>query len=111
MDATDFQRLYNSNNPISNAEAEFINQERDLIPVVPIIRSPLWRFIDRFPNLRQISRFGDRKVRVLIFCEFDSHGQADTALHSATIRLLALMSKQLYITRSLDLIILSPAWD
>lgn len=69
-DATDFQIgnvknwLYNNNGPIDKEEADFIQHEGDLIPVVPRNKTPLRRFIDRFPSIRKISCFRDRKVRI-----------------------------------------------
>lgn len=68
-DATEFQIrnvknwLHNNNNPIDWEEANFIQQEGDLIPVVPRVKTPLRRFVDKFPSIRKISCFRDRKVR------------------------------------------------
>ncbi|KAL8996296.1 MAG: hypothetical protein Q9188_006605 [Gyalolechia gomerana] len=52
--------LKNNNDPIHPAEVTFIEQEGDLMPVVPMIKPPLRRFIDRY-NL--VSRFACWRIR------------------------------------------------
>ena len=58
--------LENHNNPVTKAEIKFINKEGDLMPMVPKLKSPLRRFIDRYQLFRRISCFRERKVRTSI---------------------------------------------
>lgn len=66
--ATDFQIknvrtwLNNSNGAIHEDETKFIESDGDLIPVVPKLKTPLHRFIDRFEIFKRVSCLTDRKV-------------------------------------------------
>lgn len=51
-----------SNGAIEAKERKFIDVDGDLIPIVPKLKTPLHRFIDRFEILKQISCLTDRKV-------------------------------------------------
>lgn len=51
-----------SNDAIEDKEKKFIDVDGDLIPIVPKLKTPLRRFIDRFEILKQISCLTDRKV-------------------------------------------------
>lgn len=67
-DANEFQIenvktwMENNNNPITKGEAKFIHKDSDLMPMVPKIKTPLRRFIDRYQLFRRISCFRERKV-------------------------------------------------
>lgn len=53
----------NANNKvIQSEEKRFIDKDGDLIPVVPKIKTPLRRFIDKFDKPRYWSLFRDRDV-------------------------------------------------
>lgn len=81
-DATDFQIcnvknwLDSSNGAIKDEEAAFIEQEGDLIAIVPRVKTPLRRFIDKFPSIRKISCFRDRKVRSINIPPIDIKAEA-----------------------------------
>ena len=55
--------LENSNGPITQAEVKFINKEGDLMPLVPKVKSPLRRVLDRYNVFRRIPCFRESKVR------------------------------------------------
>ena len=56
--------LSNANdNAIHEDEVGFLSREGDLIPVVPQVKTPLRRFIDKFNKIRLLPFFRDKKVR------------------------------------------------
>ena len=57
--------LKNNNHPIMKEEVRYIDKEGDLMPVVPKIKTPLRRFMDRYQVLRRISCFRERKVSAI----------------------------------------------
>ncbi len=68
-EATEFQIsnvknwFYNAcENVIQRKEREFVKKDGDLIPVVPKIKTPLRRFIDKFNILRLWAPLRDRNV-------------------------------------------------
>ena len=71
-DANEFQIqnvktwMKNNKGSITAGEAKFITREGDLMPMVPKVKSPLRRFIDRYQLFRRIGCFRERKVRSLI---------------------------------------------
>lgn len=52
----------NSNYPLRPAEMSFIKKDGDLIPLVPRVKPPLRRFIDRF-DIASWWQLGASKVR------------------------------------------------
>ena len=68
-EATEFQKsnikrwFYNANDKvIQREEMQFIDMDGDLIPMVPKIKTPLRRFIDKFEKPRLWALFRDRQV-------------------------------------------------
>ena len=57
--------LKNSNNPIAKEEVRYIDKEGDLMPMVPKIKTPLRRIMDRYQVLRKFSCFRQTKVRTV----------------------------------------------
>ncbi|KAI4257779.1 MAG: hypothetical protein L6R42_005457, partial [Xanthoria sp. 1 TBL-2021] len=49
--------LDNTNHPIRPDEVSFIQKEGDLMPMVPRVKPPLRRFLDRFDIIGRISYF------------------------------------------------------
>lgn len=56
------QWLENAKFPIEPKEVAFLEDHKDLIPVVSKERTPLRRFIDRFDLVKLISCIRERKV-------------------------------------------------
>lgn len=57
--------LYNANDPIRPDEVAFIKKEGDLMPMVPRVKPPLRRFLDRFGIIGRISCFRRKGNKVL----------------------------------------------
>ncbi|CAF9916587.1 MAG: hypothetical protein HETSPECPRED_002956 [Heterodermia speciosa] len=75
--------LKNNNNPVTKAEIKFINKEGDLMPMVPKIKSPLRRFIDRYQIFRRISCFRVRKLNSTHYGHDDEENYtSDTTVYS-----------------------------
>ena len=56
------QWLENARSPIRSEEVTFLEDHKDLIPVVSKERTPLRRLIDRFDLVKLISCIRERKV-------------------------------------------------
>ncbi|KAL9598672.1 MAG: hypothetical protein Q9219_004341 [cf. Caloplaca sp. 3 TL-2023] len=56
--------LANNNQPIRSAEVSFIEEEGDLMPVVPRVKSPLRRLIDRYDTLGRLACWRIKKTEV-----------------------------------------------
>ncbi|CAL8583944.1 hypothetical protein XPA_009554 [Xanthoria parietina] len=74
--------LYNANDPIRPDEVAFIKKEGDLMPMVPRVKPPLRRFLDRFGIIGRISCFR-RKGNKLD----QRHFQSETTIYNLEERI------------------------
>ncbi|MCJ1457774.1 hypothetical protein MMC28_008143 [Mycoblastus sanguinarius] len=67
--------LSNANdNAIHEDEVGFLSREGDLIPVVPQVKTPLRRFIDKFNKIRLLPFFRDKKVNQYLHGDSEDFG-------------------------------------
>ncbi|KAL6722304.1 hypothetical protein ACLMJK_001411 [Lecanora helva] len=65
------QWLKNANRPIREEEVAFLNEEDDLIPVVPKQKTPIRRLMDRWSRIKTVWPFRDRKRNARFFKDKD----------------------------------------
>ena len=64
--------LGNNNTPINPREVSFIQKEGDLMPMVPRIKPPLRRFLDRFDIIGRIGCWRRREKQVMLWKDMSS---------------------------------------
>ncbi|KAI4259717.1 MAG: hypothetical protein L6R42_004448, partial [Xanthoria sp. 1 TBL-2021] len=74
--------LHNTNQPILQDEVSFIDEDGDLMPMVPRVKPPLRRFLDRFDIIGRISYFR-RKEKQLD----QRHFQSETTIYNIEERI------------------------